>query len=96
MDSLKAKIVDLIDRDRFRPTGHFLNQCRERNATVEDALRVLRNGTHDPSRDESDPRWGDSYFFHGIDTKDKRRGVVVSLDEMEDQLILVTIYRSER
>lgn len=92
MASLKAEVLDLIQRDRYRPTGHFLEQCRAREATVEDAIRVLKTGTEDPARGSVHPRFGECHLFTGLDTKDKRRGVVVNVDRRNLRLILVTIY----
>ena len=92
MDDVKRRVLDLIEQDRFRPTGHFLQRCEEREATLDDGLRVLKGGVPVPSHSEIHSRFGPTYLFRGIDTKDRKSAVAVAFDDIENILLLITIY----
>lgn len=96
MDSLKRRIIELIDNDRYRSRGHFFDGFKERKITVEDAIRVLRNGIQDRKNTEIDIKLGKRYRFHGIDYKDRRIAVVVGIDVKKEILWLITAFELKR
>ena len=95
MDDPKRRILRLIEEDKYRITGHFNKRCKERDATLEDGLRILKNGVVDRAYGDVDPKLGAKYRFNGLDTKDKNRGVVVAIEEkpvgVDSRLWFITI-----
>lgn len=91
MDDLKRRIIGFLDNDSYRITGHFHQRCRERNVTVEDAIKALRNGIPDLTHSEISPRFGESHAFIGKDHKDRTIRVVVGFTDDEDHLVFITV-----
>ena len=60
MDDLKKRIIGFLDKDSYRITGHFHQRCKERDVTVEDAIKAIRNGVSDFTHSEIHPRFGET------------------------------------
>jgi hypothetical protein len=88
MDEIKRRVTELLRNGRFKLNNHFLKRSAERDASIQDARRVLKGGVVDSVRSR-----GNSLAFVGNDTKDRRTCVIVRIDEAHNRLVLKTIFQ---
>ena len=88
MDDLKRRIFRLVEEERIREDPHFRQRCAERDATLMDAVKGLKNGKLRLDKCE-----GDNLCFQGIDTKERSTFVVIKIDDSIDLMHIVTIWR---
>jgi hypothetical protein len=90
MDEIKRKVLDLIARDQVVPTDHFLDRVEKRRIGIDDALSVLKSGRQVPERAEFDSYGNTKHYFAGRSSRGQRLAIVVLIDEVSDELRIIT------
>ena len=83
---------DCIEKGKYLPTFHA--ECRqfERDITLLDALRVIRQGYREPKHDQFKEEWQSwNYAVRGETLQGDTVRVIISFDDKEKLLIITVI-----
>lgn len=92
IDNVLDLARNCIENDNYIATFHAENRQLERDITLLDALHVIKNGYREQKNDQYKDEWQAwNYAIRGETLQKDTVRVIISFDEMDTRLLIITV-----